>query len=136
FLQVLQDRRLAPGTRLIAATNQDLDGMVTRGKFLADFYAEIKVEEIPVPPLTEEERRSAEAEELEVIRREQAWREPMDAHNEACRALAMTRQGRGPVCPYYRHSSPDDIEFVDYTGEARRSFFVCRTCGRSFGHEL
>ena len=136
FLQVLQDRRLPRDTRLIAATNQDLDGMVARGQFLADLYAEIKVAEIPVPPLTEEERRLAEAEELEEMRREWARREPIDAHNEACRALAMTGQRQGLVCPYCGRSSPDDIEFVDYTGQGRKSFFVCRACGRSFGHEL
>src|SRR5262245_770371 len=144
FLQALRHRRLRRGERtpwpvtirLIAATNQDLDGMVARGKFLPELYGRLTVTQIPVPPLTAEERRLAEAEEVEALQREWAWREPIDAHNEACRAFARTGRGQGPVCPYCGRSSPDDIEFVDYTGQPRRSFFVCRTSGRSFGHEL
>jgi len=145
FLRALRDRRvLRQGgrvpidvdVRVIAATNRDLKDAVARGEFLGELYNLLKVAEIPVPPLTKEERDLAKAEEEEQARRERARLEPIDAHNEACRAFARTGPDEGLICPHCGRRSREDIEFVDYTGRDRKSFFVCRACGRSFGHEL
>jgi DNA-binding NtrC family response regulator len=121
---------------LIAATDRDLGIAVARGEFLEELYRLLKVAEIRVPPLTREERERAEAEEVERIRLDLEWLEPIEIHNDACRAFARTGAGEGLICPHCRHRSREGVEFVDYSGQHRKSFFVCRACGRSFGHEL
>lgn len=82
-----------------------------------------------------EERDLAKARKEEQARRERARLDAIDVHNEACRALA-TDSDEGLICPHCGRRSREDIEFVDYTRQDRKSFFVCRACGRSFGHEL
>ena len=99
--------------RVIAGTNRDLEGALTR-----------------------EECDLAKAEEEEQARLHSAWLLLIDAHNEACRAFARTASDEGLICPHCVLRSREGIEFVDYTGQERKSFFVCRACGRSFGHEL
>ena len=145
LLRVLQDRRLpregnrtpAPvRARVIAATNRDLGDGVARGQFSEELSHLLRIAEILVPPLTKEERDLAIAEEEDQARRARARREPFDAHNEACRAFARAGPAGLPTCPHCGRGSRQDIEFVDYTGLDRRSFFVCRACGRSFGHDL
>jgi hypothetical protein len=78
-------------------------------------YNLIKVTEIAAPPLTKEERDLAKAEEEEQARRGQAWLEPIDAHNEACRAFARTGSDGELICPHCGRRSRENIEFVDYT---------------------
>jgi len=143
LLQVLQDRRVGRGQakapmplmlRVIAGTDRDLGDAVARGEFLAELYRLLK--KIPAPPLTKEESDLAAAEEEEWARLERARLEPIDLHNEACRAFARTGAGEGLICPHCRRRSREDIELVDHTGQGMNSFFVCRACGRSFGHEL
>ncbi len=60
MLRVLQDQRfervggnrtVQTDVRLIAATNQDLEGLVNAGKFRADLYYRLKVATVRVPPL-------------------------------------------------------------------------------------
>ncbi len=51
------NRNISIDTRLICATNQDLEGLVTQGKFREDLYYRIAVFPIHVPPLRE--RKSA-----------------------------------------------------------------------------
>src|SRR5262245_16888035 len=62
LLHVLQDLRFSPvgghgpvavDTRVIAATNQDLEEAITRRRFRADLYNRLNVVEIRVPPLRE-----------------------------------------------------------------------------------
>jgi DNA-binding NtrC family response regulator len=62
LLRVIQEKRferiggnqsLSANVRIIAATNQDLEAMVTEGRFREDLYYRIKVVEIRVPPLRE-----------------------------------------------------------------------------------
>jgi DNA-binding NtrC family response regulator len=122
--------------RVIAATNQDLAAAVGRGEFLEELYRVFKVREISAPPLTREERERAEAEEVERIRLALELLEPIETHNDACRAFARTGSREGLTCPYCRRRPREGVEFVDYSGQRRKSFFVCRACGRSFGHEL
>jgi two-component system response regulator AtoC len=60
LLHVLQDgefsrlgsnRRVSADVRILAATNRDLEGMLTRSEFREDLYYRLKVIEIVVPPL-------------------------------------------------------------------------------------
>jgi two-component system response regulator AtoC len=60
LLHVLQDgefsrlgsnKRVAADVRIVAATNRDLEGMLTRSEFREDLYYRLKVIEILVPPL-------------------------------------------------------------------------------------
>jgi two-component system response regulator GlrR len=62
FLRVLQEREFYPlgagqpirvNIRLVAATNQDLDRLVSQGKFREDLYYRIHVLPIIIPPLRE-----------------------------------------------------------------------------------
>jgi DNA-binding NtrC family response regulator len=62
LLRVLQEKRfervggnqsLAADVRIIAATNQDLETMVSDGRFREDLYYRIKVVEMRLPPLRE-----------------------------------------------------------------------------------
>ncbi len=62
LLRVLQDRTFFPvggesvrrtEARIIAATNQDLEGLVEEGGFREDLYFRLRVVEIVVPPLRE-----------------------------------------------------------------------------------
>ena len=74
-----------------------------------------------------------QTQEREVTRR--AWLEDVRRHNDVCRALS---EGSGPerlACPYCQAQFAD-IEFVDRSADERKSVFVCRKCGRSFGHRL
>jgi two-component system NtrC family response regulator/two-component system response regulator PilR (NtrC family) len=139
--RVVQDRRfssvggsmpISANFRLIAGTDRDIAGAVARGEFMGELYNLIKVTEIAAPPLTRAERDQAKAEDEERARLQRAARESIDAHNDACRTFAR----KGLACPHCERRSREDIEFVDYAGQPRKSFFVCRACGRSFGHEL
>ena len=62
LLHVLQDgefnrlgsnKRVSADVRVLAATNRDLEGMLTRSEFREDLYYRLKVIEINVPPLRE-----------------------------------------------------------------------------------
>jgi DNA-binding NtrC family response regulator len=62
LLRVLQDKSferiggnqtLSVDTRIIAATNQDLEAMVAQGRFREDLYYRIKVVEVRIPPIRE-----------------------------------------------------------------------------------
>jgi DNA-binding NtrC family response regulator len=62
LLQVLQDgafarlgsnRTVTTDARVLAATNQDLEGLIQRGDFREDLYYRLKVIEAVVPPLRE-----------------------------------------------------------------------------------
>jgi two-component system response regulator HydG len=60
LLRALQERVVRPiggdslvpfDARIVAATNQDLDGAVERGAFREDLYFRLAVVEVPIPPL-------------------------------------------------------------------------------------
>jgi DNA-binding NtrC family response regulator len=62
LLHVLQDgdfsrlgsnRRVTTDVRVLAATNRDLEAMLSKSEFREDLYYRLKVIEIPVPPLRE-----------------------------------------------------------------------------------
>jgi two-component system, NtrC family, response regulator AtoC len=53
FLRVGGDRAISVDTRVIAATNVDLDDAMARGRFRNDLYYRLNVVEIRVPPLRE-----------------------------------------------------------------------------------
>jgi DNA-binding NtrC family response regulator len=62
LLRVLQEKQferiggnqpLSVDTRIIAATNQDLETMVSQGRFREDLYYRIKVVEVRIPPVRE-----------------------------------------------------------------------------------
>ncbi len=62
LLRVLQEKQferiggnqpLTVDTRIIAATNQDLETMVSQGRFREDLYYRIKVVEVRIPPVRE-----------------------------------------------------------------------------------
>ncbi|HYB92139.1 MAG TPA: sigma-54 dependent transcriptional regulator [Candidatus Binataceae bacterium] len=62
LLRVLQEKQferiggnqpLSVDVRIIAATNQDLEAMVSQGRFREDLYYRIKVVEVRIPPLRE-----------------------------------------------------------------------------------
>jgi DNA-binding NtrC family response regulator len=53
FMRVGGDQSLKVDVRVIAATNADLESMVTRGVFRQDLYYRLKVVTIAVPPLRE-----------------------------------------------------------------------------------
>jgi Nif-specific regulatory protein len=62
LLQVLQDQRfervggtetIATDARIVAATNQDLEQLITEGRFRPDLFYRLNVYPIPLPPLRE-----------------------------------------------------------------------------------
>lgn len=75
------------------------------------------------------------ASELERTLRERARLDAIQRHNDACREFVKTGGDLGLTCPHCGLQSKN-IEFIDYSGGDRKSFFVCSACGRSFGHDL
>jgi DNA-binding NtrC family response regulator len=53
FSRLGSNRRVTADVRIVAATNRDLEGMLTRSEFREDLYYRLKVIEIVVPPLRE-----------------------------------------------------------------------------------
>jgi transcriptional regulator with GAF, ATPase, and Fis domain len=53
FTKLGSNKRVAVDVRIIAATNRDLEGMMTRSEFREDLYYRLRVIEIVVPPLRE-----------------------------------------------------------------------------------
>jgi len=53
FMKVGGERVLKTEARIIAATNQDLEALIEKGKFREDLYYRLKVVEIDLPPLRE-----------------------------------------------------------------------------------
>src|SRR5262249_24976001 len=53
FNRLGSNRRVTADVRVLAATNRDLEGMLTRSEFREDLYYRLKVIEIAVPPLRE-----------------------------------------------------------------------------------
>ncbi len=62
--------------------------------------------------------------QLETERAEQERLEAIRPHNEACRRIAEQK----PACPYC--DSAENLEFLNKSPE-RKSYFICRVCGRS-----
>jgi hypothetical protein len=83
----------------------------------------------------EAKERLGKAKEGERAARTQAHLDAIQTHNNACRDFVRTSGERGLTCPHCNRQS-NDIEFVDHAGQDRKSFFVCRACSRSFGHDL
>ena len=55
FMRVGGTETISVDIRLVAATNQDLEAMVERGRFRNDLYYRIKVVTLTIPPLSERE---------------------------------------------------------------------------------
>ncbi|MGH8014483.1 MAG: sigma-54-dependent transcriptional regulator, partial [Candidatus Binataceae bacterium] len=53
FQRVGGNQSLAVDVRIVAATNQDLEAMVSNGRFREDLYYRVKVVEVRIPPLRE-----------------------------------------------------------------------------------
>ena len=53
FARVGGNREIAANVRVLAATNQNLDGLITAGRFRNDLYYRLNVVSIAVPPLRE-----------------------------------------------------------------------------------
>jgi two-component system response regulator AtoC len=51
FTKLGSNRAVNVDVRVVAATNRDLEGMMTRGEFREDLYYRLKVIEVTVPPL-------------------------------------------------------------------------------------
>lgn len=83
----------------------------------------------------EAKERLARAEEEEWAERKRAHLDAIQSHNDACRDFVRTSGRGGLTCPHCGRQSTD-IEFVDHGVTDRKSFFVCRGCSRSFGHDL
>jgi len=83
----------------------------------------------------EVKQRLVEAKEEAWAERMRAHRDAIQAHNDACREFVEASGQGGLTCPHCRRKGAD-IEFVDHAGADRKSFFVCKACSRSFGHDL
>jgi hypothetical protein len=77
----------------------------------------------------------AEAKKEVRVSRQRAWLADLEAHNAACRQFFSAHGPQGMTCPHCRRQSTH-IQFVDRAADERKSFFLCLSCGRSFGHEL
>ena len=55
FMKVGGEKVLKTEARIIAATNQNLDALIEKGRFREDLYYRLKVVEIVLPPLREQE---------------------------------------------------------------------------------
>jgi two-component system, NtrC family, response regulator AtoC len=97
LLRILESKRLTRlgssqeivvDVRVVAATNRDIEAMVTSGQFRADLYYRLNTLTLAVPPLRERQEEIVPLSEFFLRRASRSWRVPVtQIHQEALERL-------------------------------------------------
>jgi two-component system, NtrC family, response regulator AtoC len=97
FTKLGSNKRIQVDVRIVAATNRDLEKMMTNGQFREDLYYRLKVIELTVPPLRERRDELATLTDFFVARYSRKYNRPLKPISEELRQLFLQYDWPGNI---------------------------------------
>ena len=97
FTKLGSNKRINIDVRVVAATNRDLEDMLSRGDFREDLYYRLKVIEATVPPLRERQDEISQLTDFFIVKYSQRYNRPVRPLSPDLRQMFITYEWPGNV---------------------------------------
>ena len=138
FTKLGSNKAINVDVRVVAATNQDLEAMMSRSEFREDLYYRLKVIEVTVPPLRERRTEIAQLTRLFIDRYARRYNRPQPLLSEEVQQLFQTYEWPGNIRELENMIKrivilQDEQLVIREMSRAPRSFAAYATAGVAFG---